>query len=257
MSSTGKTCSHCGRPYRKVLQIIKLFGKTWDHSYYKPDCDCVEKIEEKIQKKIIGQELVRKIRSLKDCGVDKRHFGKTFSNYDSVLNPVAYKRCNTYARSYRNGGYKEGLILSGNVGTGKTHLAVAIKDYIARLRYKKVTGYMLFVSVPDLFEKLRNSSDPSYKKALRTKIFSCEELLILDDLGSENINKYSVILIQDIINDRYMSRKPLIITTNLSLEKIKDVYGERAFSRLFVMCYGIKFEGEDYRLKRGNENKLF
>ena len=93
MSSTERICSNCGKSHKKVPQVFNLYGKVRDHSYYEPDCDCIEKIKEIEQKKKAGQKLAKKIRDLQDCGVDRRHIDKNFSNYDGSFSPVAYKRC--------------------------------------------------------------------------------------------------------------------------------------------------------------------
>lgn len=81
------------------------------------------------------------------------------------------------------------------------------------------------------------------------------DLLILDDLGTEEDNRWTRAIIYEIIEKRNASKLPVIITTNISLSKLKERYGERIFSRLVKMCSFIKNGGEDIRKIQGKEKK--
>ncbi len=106
------------------------------------------KIEEERQaKKMAGQRVAAKIRRLKDCGINDRFKDKTFSNFIRQRQPDAYDTCRGYARSFGKN-KKESLLLTGLAGTGKTHLAVAIADYIARLKHRMIDK-IIFTTVPD------------------------------------------------------------------------------------------------------------
>lgn len=237
-------CNYCGTSFGLVPVAYEVNGKRRDHSYYAPICKCVEIIAERLRKKKLGQKQADRIRKLLDCGIDPIYQNKTFSNYDRMKNPNAYNLCRQYAKHFGENSEKLGLFLTGYVGTGKTHLAVSIVDHIARIKYRKIGSFILFESVPELMDRIRERRSMSW---LRNTLNACD-LLVLDDLGTEHITDWSTQIIHDIVDIRYRIKKHTIITTNLSLEEVKEEYGERMFSRIYEMCQGVKFTGKDYRL---------
>lgn len=79
------------------------------------------------------------------------------------------------------------------------------------------------------------------------------DLLILDDLGIKEDNRWTRAMTYQIIEKRNASKLPVIITTNISLSELKERYDERTFSRLVKMCSFIENEGEDIRKIQGKE----
>jgi len=76
-------------------------------------------------------------------------------------------------------------------------------------------------------------------------------LLILDDFGMERGTEYGLEQVYNVIDSRYRSRRPLIVTTNLSLQDLQhpqDTAHARIYDRLLEMCAPIRFSGENFRL---------
>ena len=73
------------------------------------------------------------------------------------------------------------------------------------------------------------------------------DLLIIDDLGTEFVTKFTQAAIYNIINTRLNSGKPVIISTNLSTKELEDVYGNRMVSRIVGVLRKIEFYGSDIR----------
>jgi DNA replication protein DnaC len=166
---------------------------------------------------------------------------------------------------------RRGLLLIGNAGTGKTHLAVAaLKALIASYG---VEG--LFFDFNNLLDSIRASYDAAsgqsdreaYRFALET------EVLLLDDLGAHRVTDWVQDVVTSIITYRCNHQKPLIATTNLIdpaagdsivqrsaalpgveyRKTLADHIGERARSRLFEMCTVLRIRtAADYRLKRSH-----
>ena len=237
-------CHYCGTPFGLVPVVYKLNGKRRDHSYYAPACKCLEIMAEKKEKKEVGQRKANRIKELLDCGIAPVYKNKTFSNYNRAENPNAYDVCRQYARHFGEGTGIRGIFLTGYVGTGKTHLAVSIVDHVARIKHRKIASFILFESVPELMDRIRERRSMNW---LRNTLNACD-LLVLDDLGTEHITDWSIQIMHDIVDIRYRIKKHTIITTNLSLEEVREEYGERMFSRIYEMCQGVKFTGKDYRL---------
>ena len=246
-----KKCKTCGTPYKIVPQVVPFFGKMIDKSYQIPDCKCQVVEEQRRAEKAQGQKVAVNIRKLKDCGINLRFKSKTFSNFDKDKDPNAYSMCRDYARSFGKN-KKEGLLLSGPAGTGKTHLAAAIVDYIARLKHRLIEKEIIFTTVPDMVGKVRKEMflDPKTpnKEAYKESLLECD-LLVLDDLGAESITLWTLDLVHQIIDFRYREKLPTVITSNLPLARITELYGERVYSRIYEMCQGVEFCGQDYRVR--------
>ncbi len=238
-------CPYCGKPYKRIEESV--LGHT--HRYLVTQCDCEEKARNKELAKKEGLKLIKKIRRLKDCGVGKRFKDKTFKNYDRSNSPKAYQACLDYARNYF--GYEKkgtGLFLTGKVGTGKTHLAVAIVDYIARIHKRGFWGQIIFTTSVNLLSSIRLGYETGKAQSICEYCEACQ-LLIIDDLGSEKMTDWVGEVFYRIIDNRYANLKPTIITSNYTLAELKKKTGERLASRIYEMCKGVKFEGKDWRLK--------
>ena len=177
-----------------------------------------------------------------------------------------WREVRSYAREFPVGD-KLGMLLIGEPGTGKTHLAVAA------LRYLIARGFEgLFFDYQNLLEKIRSGYDPasgsSDREAFRTALDA--EILLLDDVGAHRVTDWVEDTVTSIITYRCNNKKPLITTTNLTdpeagglvVERttagsmqyrvtLGERIGQRARSRLFEMCRVVPMpKVEDYRLKR-------
>ena len=147
---------------------------------------------------------------------------------------------------------EKNLFFCGNTGLGKTYMSNALANEILK-KGKTVlyqTAPVLLETVIDgKFNKYKNqNADEFYKNVLTV------DLLIIDDLGTENINSMTVNELFTILNTRLLNlnNKPTktIISTNLSIEQIFKIYEERIGSRIAGYYNLFQFVGEDLRLKR-------
>jgi len=243
---TTTKCTTCGNPYRE--EKVDFFGRIKTFTY--PTCDCREKQKRRKALKEEGTKLKNKIRTIKDCGIGKRFKHKTFANFDHSQNYKGYRACLDYARNFplmlKEG---KGLLLYGVVGSGKTHLAGAIVDHIARLHKRQLKlPDIIFSSSVNILSEIRLG----YKNQEAEEICANYErtmLLIIDDLGTEKVTDWVHELFYRIIDYRYSNLKPTIITTNFQMSEIAERLGDRFVSRIREMCKGVKFEGKDWRLK--------
>jgi len=162
---------------------------------------------------------------------------------------------------------RPGLLLIGESGTGKTHLAVAAMRKIVEKGFE-----CLFCDYQNLLDRIRSGYDPasnsSDKEAYRVALDS--EVLLLDDMGAHRVTDWVEDTITSIVTWRCNQRKALIATTNLpdgdagsALSErtalgrdyrttLAERIGARARSRLFEMCTVIRMPlVEDYRLRKG------
>ena len=146
----------------------------------------------------------------------------------------------TFGREFRN------LFLYGDTGVGKTFLSNCIaKELIDR------SHSVIYLSSFELFDTLAKSKFGKDETAnqMNEHIFDCD-LLIIDDLGTELANSFTVSQLFLCLNERLLRRKSTIISTNLSLESLVDIYSERTFSRITSNYTMLKLTGDDIRIKK-------
>ena len=146
-----------------------------------------------------------------------------------------------FANNFKGTG--ESLFFYGNSGLGKTFLSHCIaKDLIEK-------GFtVIYQTAPELIEILRkNAFGESSEEA---ELINVCDLLIIDDLGTESLTAYSEQVIFNIINTRLLSGRKMIISTNLNLEELMNIYPERICSRIFGNFKIFDFYGDDIRLKK-------
>ena len=144
-----------------------------------------------------------------------------------------------------------GLLLWGDVGTGKSFVAACIANAL------------LDQGIPVLmtnFSKILNQMGAMYSEERYRYIasFSNYSLLILDDLGIERSTEYALEQVYAVIDERYKSGLPVIITTNLKIAEIRnpqDVAYARIYSRILEMCTPVRISGEDRRKSIGKEKQ--
>jgi len=140
------------------------------------------------------------------------------------------------------------LLIYGNVGVGKTFLSGCIAKELLDVGHTVL--YLGAEKLNEVFGKkignknmvLNDSNLPNPEDLL-----SCD-LLIIDDLGTESINSFTISNLFSLLNERILRQKHVIITTNLSLNNIRDIYSERISSRLFSEYKLLKITGPDIRI---------
>ena len=139
-----------------------------------------------------------------------------------------------------------GLLLFGNVGTGKSYAAGCIANALID---KDVS--VLMVGVSDAVNRMQGNfgaDRDSYMTSLMRP-----ELLILDDLGAERNTSFGKERVFDVISRRRLTGKPMIITTNIpivTMQKAASLDERRIYDRILEVCVPIRFDGENFR--RGN-----
>lgn len=139
------------------------------------------------------------------------------------------------------------LFLYGDVGTGKTFLSNCIAKELIESGFS-----VIYFSAPAFFNTLAKSvfdKDDTDSSEMQENIYSCD-LLIIDDLGTEYINSFVVSQFFSCINNRITNQRSTIISTNLSLDALVDLYTERAFSRITSNYIMLKIFGDDIRIKK-------
>ncbi len=154
-----------------------------------------------------------------------------------------------YARSYVQD-YKikkPSLLLYGQTGVGKTFLSNCIAKGVLD-QYMSVV-YLTATQLFDIFSQDTFGDRDLEEEPLSPFILDCD-LLIIDDLGTELTNSFTNSKLFYCINERLLRKVGTIISTNLSMNDLRDTYSERVVSRIVGNYETIRLPGEDIRLKK-------
>ncbi len=195
-----------------------------------------------------NEERLRKIEELRKTGfVDKQLLSWTFYN-DDGSHPAIMKAARNYVDNFKtlkeNG---KGLLLYGDVGTGKTYVAAAIANALVD---KGVP--VMMTNFSRIANKLQESFDGKQVYLDKLNMF---DLLVIDDLAAERKTEYMQEIVFTVVDARYRSGLPMIITTNLSIAAIKnatETAEKRVYDRILEKCFPIEVKGKSHRRKNVN-----
>lgn len=209
-------------------------------------CRCEKEQEEKEKRK----QMLEKLRRI--SLMDERFFNATFDAFkETPENGRNLKLCKRYSEGFpqmvKN---NQGLLMWGNVGTGKSFAAACIAN---RLMEQGTPIIMTsFVKLLEAFNRDSNY-ETSFIEQMR---FS--KLVIFDDLGAERNTDYAIEKVYNVVDARYRSKLPMILTTNLTISEMKeetDIRYSRIYDRIFECCYPMQFIGKSWR-KSAAKQKL-
>ena len=224
-------CSKCHTPRQKRLEVS---GKTIE-----PRCMCACQTEdydrrEQERKHREFLDMVAKNRSigLPDPGLRKH----TFEN-DLGYNPKQIRMAKRYVQHWEEMQKNStGLLLWGDVGTGKSFIAGCIANALLDKGVPVImTNFVrLLNKLTDMYAGDRNAYIDSFKRY---------PLMIIDDLGIERNSEFAREQVFSVIDSRYRSQLPMIVTTNLSLKKLKhpeDMARARIYERVLERCMPVR-----------------
>jgi DNA replication protein DnaC len=156
------------------------------------------------------------------------------SYYD--LAKLAFEAARGFVKRFTVDPGADGLLFTGQVGSGKTFLACCIANSLL-----ENGNIVLFAVVPVLLDQIRSTYDTGKNTEELTEFDLLDKarqvpLLILDDLGAHNYTEWTRNKIYSIINYRLNHCLPVIVTTNINPEDLAVYLGERTTSRLLEMC---------------------
>ncbi len=163
-------------------------------------------------------------------------------------------RCQSYIRDFDS--QFSNLFITGNTGVGKSFLTHCIANELL-----KASRSVLYMTAFDLIEAFEahtfgnpeDDEESFYEDTLFDSIMNCDALII-DDLGTETINNFTVSQLFLCLNHRQEHRRSTIISTNLPVEAIQDIYSERISSRIISYYHIFLIFGEDIRIRIARSN---
>ncbi|MFR8673623.1 MAG: ATP-binding protein [Lachnospiraceae bacterium] len=235
---------YCGRcNTRKEREIIWFDNKPKKVPVM---CKCRAEEERLKKEQMQKEEEMRSIQRAKISSMmDDTFRTACFANYQ-IRNgnerhlKVAKKYCIEFSKMYER---NQGLLFWGTVGTGKSYTAACIANYLLEANTSVVmTSFVRILQEMQGFDREREETF--------TNKLNSVKLLIIDDLGAERSTDYALEKVYGIIDNRYRAKKPLILTTNLTLRQMQeatDIRYARIYDRIFEMCYPMEFSGVSWR----------
>ena len=231
-----------------MVQVISTAG-TW----VSRACECQE--TEREERRLLAAHIPQRYRDLTLDAYEIYH------EADRSLSR-ALQTARKFVEAYPVDTAGKGLLFTGSIGVGKTHLAVGVLRRLVQER--GVKG--LFCDYRELLKNIQNSYNPQVNTTeleLLKPVFAAE-VLVLDDLGAQKPNEWVWDTVALILNTRYNNKQSTIITTNyLDLppgvgelteagraareQTLGDRIGERMRSRLAEMCVRVEMKGKDFR----------
>lgn len=248
-------CGKCGKRKQKLItltrngaevpMVVPVMCKCKSDAYKQ------QKARDEQEKEM---EAISKLR--KESLMDSKFRSISFKNFvQNQYNEKCFRLCKRYATAFDKMMEKNmGLLMYGGVGTGKTFAAACIANYLLDQKIPVV-----MISFIKLLEMLEKNADNDIIQNLQSA-----KLLVLDDLGAERRTSYALEKVYNIIDARYRSKLPVILTTNLTMDEMMDAESmqyERIYDRIFEMCYPLEFKGMSWRKKaafaKSNEMEKF
>lgn len=244
-----ENCEICGDPVEKLV-TLQGFNRTIKT---RVNCKCKrEALEAKRGLEENKEKQIRLNSIIKNSLMDNSFRAKTFESWDfSKGNEKMYKIGVKYSRNFKEMKEKSiGLLFYGVPGNGKTFVSAAIAN---KLLAQMVP--VICVSINSLLARIKETFNSWGKEAEDTIIntLANADLLIIDDLGTEQATDWSKTMIYNIIDSRYRNGLPLIISTNVALDELENKYDKRTYDRLLEMCTPIKNDGLSIRRKKAAE----
>ena len=237
---------YCHKCHTKKQTEVNILG-----TIRRPMCLCKCQAEKRAaeEEEYKRREFEQKVNEMRRKGFPEAEMRNwTFSN-DDLTNEKITKAAQRYVDNFselRKSG--KGLLLYGNTGTGKTYTACEIANALID------KGYPVLVTN---FARILNTLQGTFEKQEYIDSFNSYQLLVIDDLGIERDTAYAKEQVFNIIDSRCRSVLPMVITTNLTMEKIKnpeDIENRRIYDRILERCFPIEVGGSSRRRKAVRED---
>ena len=231
-------CKICGEPVEAFFPPDSILGMK---KHFR-QCACIRQkreAEEKAYKEREHRELVERNRKI--CFEEPRMYDW---NFELAEKTTTIEKAKEYTANWNDMKKNHiGFLLWGPIGTGKSYIAGCIANALLNQEITvKMTNFNTIID--DMF--------PLEDKTEYINALARYELLILDDLGTERNSEYALGIVFSVIDRRYRSGRPLIVTTNLPIKQLKEetnIEKKRIYDRILEMCVPLYVGGSRACLK--------
>lgn len=212
------------------------------------------------------QKLPDRVKIFNAAKIPAIHGGNDFVNFlaSSRASTQSKIMCTKWSSAFGTDQETKGLVLTGNVGRGKTHLLIGIIKNLIFEHGKRIR----FIEFSRLLSELRAAYSKGNSDSAILNELATVPILAIDEIGKGRLTDWEQSIIDEVVSRRYNGLRPIIGTTNFpwaestgrehsnlarsdfELQTLGDRVGNRAFSRLQQICYYYEVRGDDYRAMR-------
>lgn len=208
-------------------------------------CDCLKELIKQISMREFQKDSHLSLTSFDDFNLSY------YSDKKEVDLPVSARKqmehifdfCTQYAENYTPSA--KGILMFGKTGLGKTHLSLAIARKVLERGYS-----VIYNTASNIVRKM---SDQYFGRASAeesaAEFLTSVDLLIIDDLGAEFESSFGSAALYNLINNRLLTNRSTIISSNLTPSEIEKRYSDRIVSRIFSQMTPLQFLGTDNRTR--------
>ncbi|MHB9951058.1 DNA replication protein [Clostridium botulinum] len=242
-----ETCDNCGEPVEKIINLLGT------ERIVPIMCSCkkakheAKRIEEENKEKQLRVKSIIKNSLMDEKFKSSRFDSWDFSKGTKKMYNIGFKYASKFSEMKKE---SIGLLIHGDPGNGKTHTTACIAN---ELIDKMIP--VICVNIDGLLNRIKETYNTWGKEGEETilKSLSNADLLIIDDLGTEQDTDWAKTKIYNILDSRYRNGLPIIVTTNISLVELKEKYHKRTYDRLLEMCTPVFNDGKSIRVEKAKE----
>lgn len=234
---------HCGKCHEAKQYREPDWLGTGKERLLPVSCSCVREAARRDEERRKAEDRHRRLEGMRRAGFPDAEMRKwTFAADDGGSGKamqVVHRYVDNFATMMESG---KGLLLYGNVGSGKSYMAACIANALIDQGTPA-----LMTNFSRIVNQLQETFDGRQRYLDRLNEF---DLLVIDDLAAERDTDYMWEQVMNVVDSRYRAGLPLVVTTNLRLEDLtdpSDIRRERVYSRLVEMCIPVKVSGQDRR----------
>lgn len=244
-------CEKCGKPKQKKMVFP---GRDKPFIVHIP-CECEEREErERLEREEKAAAKAKADKMRRGCFAASGFYRDCTFETDDGMTPALSSRCRRYADMFDP---KEpyGLLLWGSVGTGKSFMSSAIANRVIDRGFSA-----LQTDVRSIVNLMESSFEHRQRNLDRILGY---DLLLIEDLGAQRSTSYMMEHVYSVIDGRYKTGKPMVVTTNFGGDRINGSISDsddpwsRIFDRILERCYPIRFTGQNRRtIKKEDMRKV-
>ncbi len=252
-------CKFCGKEL-KPIGLDYLYTNVSSELIEYERCTCKESKSywKDVDFRIQEQKKKEHYREMIDQFYSQNYIGKRLKDYNfnnfkvTDVNKKEEAIAKDYTKKCIENKQENGLIITGNSGVGKTHLAASISNELIEKDKLVLMGRL--TSLLDMIKETFKDNSKSENELI--ELFSNTDMIVIDNLGTEKISQWALDKLYTIIENRNENKLPIIITTKFDKEGLLHRFkqsndkelSDAIIQKLYQMCYGIE-------LKRYNENQ--
>ena len=245
-----KKCEFCGKELEPIgLDYLYVNISPESIEYQRCTCDKAKEYWNEKEKQDAEEQKRKRFRNMinviyKQNYVERKYQELNFENFIIDLNNKnAVKMANDYINKNKDKILSNGLIIMGESGVGKTHLAAAIANKL--IENDKIVLMGRLTTLLDMIKETFRDNTKSENELI--ELYSNVDMIIIDDLGTEKISSWALEKLYTIIQNRFENGLPIIITTRFDKKGLISRFSysndqdliDATISKLYQMCYGI------------------